>query len=58
MIALAIFFTYALQFYVPMEIIWKNVRHRFSEEQENKGEWTVRYMLVVSERMGVTCGLN
>lgn len=26
MIAVAIFFTYSLQFYVPMEIIWKNLK--------------------------------
>lgn len=50
MIALAIFLTYALQFYVPMEIIWKNVRHKFSEDNKNVAEWTIRYMLVVSNR--------
>ncbi|KAF6200576.1 hypothetical protein GE061_005019 [Apolygus lucorum] len=30
MIAVAIFFTFALQFYVPMEIIWKSLKHRFT----------------------------
>ncbi|XP_014243811.1 proton-coupled amino acid transporter-like protein pathetic isoform X2 [Cimex lectularius] len=30
MIAVAIFLTYALQFYVPIEIIWKGVKHRFT----------------------------
>lgn len=28
MIAVAIFFTYSLQFYVPMEIIWKNMKQQ------------------------------
>lgn len=49
MIALAILLTYSLQFYVPMEIIWKNVRHKFSEDNKNAAEWTIRYMLVVSD---------
>lgn len=33
MIAVAIFITYSLQFYVPMEIIWKSVKHRFTSKQ-------------------------
>lgn len=56
MIALAIFLTYALQFYVPMEIIWKNVRHKFSEGNKNAAEWTIRYTLVVSKnRVRAVC---
>lgn len=46
-IAVAIFFTYALQFYVPMEIIWKNVRGHFSESNKNMGEYAIRVIIVV-----------
>ncbi|XP_055595085.1 proton-coupled amino acid transporter-like protein pathetic isoform X2 [Uranotaenia lowii] len=46
MIALAIFLTYSLQFYVPMEIIWKNVKHNFNE-RANAAEYAIRIGLVV-----------
>lgn len=47
MIAIAIFLTYSLQFYVPMEIIWKNVKHNFNEHK-NVAEYGIRIGLVVS----------
>lgn len=47
MIAIAIFLTYALQFYVPMEVIWKNVRGNFSADNKNAAEYTIRVLLVV-----------
>ncbi|XP_053623995.1 proton-coupled amino acid transporter-like protein CG1139 isoform X1 [Plodia interpunctella] len=46
MIAVAIFFTYSLQFYVPMEIIWKNVRHFFGAKK-NLAEYSIRITLIV-----------
>lgn len=46
-IAIAIFLTYALQFYVPMEIIWKNVRGHFSESNKNWAEYAIRITLVI-----------
>lgn len=46
-IAIAIFLTYALQFYVPMEIIWKSVRGNFSEDNKNLAEYGIRISLVV-----------
>ncbi|XP_054290413.1 proton-coupled amino acid transporter-like protein pathetic, partial [Macrosteles quadrilineatus] len=45
MIAIAIFFTYALQFYVPLEIIWKASKHRFSSHPA-LAEYTIRIVLV------------
>ncbi|RZF47994.1 hypothetical protein LSTR_LSTR002060 [Laodelphax striatellus] len=45
MIAVAIFLTYALQFYVPMEIIWKNTKHRFTSHPI-AAEYAIRISLV------------
>ncbi|KAK9892001.1 hypothetical protein WA026_017482 [Henosepilachna vigintioctopunctata] len=46
MIALAIFFTYSLQFYVPMQIIWKNVKTTLTS-RPNLSEYTIRICLVI-----------
>lgn len=46
MIAIAIFLTYSIQFYVPMEIIWKNVKHNFNKHQ-NSAEYTIRIGLII-----------
>ena len=45
MIAAAIFLTYGLQFYVPMEIIWKNIKHLFGG-RKLVAEYTLRIVLV------------
>ncbi|KAG4075037.1 hypothetical protein HA402_014436 [Bradysia odoriphaga] len=45
MIALSIFLTYSLQFYVPMEIIWKNVKGNFNEHL-SAIEYSIRIGLV------------
>lgn len=47
MIAIAVFLTYTLQFYVPMEIIWKSVKGNISEYR-NIAEYSIRISLVVS----------
>lgn len=46
MIAIAIFLTYGLQFYVPMEIIWKNLKHHFGA-RKLYAEYLVRIGLVI-----------
>ncbi|KAL1117154.1 hypothetical protein AAG570_004481, partial [Ranatra chinensis] len=46
MIAVAILLTYSLQFYVPMEIIWKNLKHRFTSRPV-LAEYSIRIILVI-----------
>ncbi|KAJ3662455.1 hypothetical protein Zmor_006803 [Zophobas morio] len=46
MIAVAVFFTYALQFYVPMEIIWKSLKSLFVK-RPNLSEYSIRISLVI-----------
>lgn len=48
MIAAAIFFTFTLQFYVPMSIIWKGIQHKIKEEKKNLVEYLIRIFLCVS----------
>lgn len=46
MIAVAIFFTYALQFYVPMDIIWKALKNNFSANRQNFANYSIRICLI------------
>lgn len=46
MIAIAIFLTYSLQFYVPFEIIWKGTKHRYTS-RPMLFEYLLRVSLVV-----------
>lgn len=46
MIAIAMFLTYGLQFYVPMEIIWKNLKHHFGA-RKLYAEYLVRVGLIM-----------
>lgn len=47
MIALAIFLTYTLQFYVPIQIIWKGIKHRISPDNHVRGELCLRTVMVI-----------
>ncbi|CAH0546703.1 unnamed protein product [Brassicogethes aeneus] len=46
MIAAAVFLTYALQFYVPMEIIWKALKNSY-QNRPTLAENVIRYSLIV-----------
>ncbi|CAG9563239.1 unnamed protein product [Danaus chrysippus] len=41
-IVLAIFFTYVLQFYVPMEIVWRNTKEKVSQKYHNHAQAIIR----------------
>lgn len=41
-IVVAIFFTYTLQFYVPMEIVWRNTRDRVALKYHNHAQAAMR----------------
>lgn len=46
--AIAIFLSYSLQFYVPMNIIWPKISQKFPNEQAKiQGEYAIRVLLVV-----------
>lgn len=48
MFALAIFISYNIQFYVPINILWAKLRHRFSNRIiHNYGEYAFRIVMVL-----------
>nr|XP_034825408.1 proton-coupled amino acid transporter-like protein CG1139 [Maniola hyperantus]XP_034825409.1 proton-coupled amino acid transporter-like protein CG1139 [Maniola hyperantus]XP_034825410.1 proton-coupled amino acid transporter-like protein CG1139 [Maniola hyperantus] len=46
-IILAIFFTYILQFYVPMEIVWRNTKHRVAQKYHNIAQSVMRALFAI-----------
>ena len=47
LIALAIILTYGLQYFVPLEIIWNTIKHKFSHRWEMLGETVMRILMVL-----------
>ncbi|XP_026747329.1 proton-coupled amino acid transporter-like protein pathetic [Trichoplusia ni] len=46
-IIFAIFFTYTLQFYVPMEIVWRNTKEHVSQKYHNLAQGIMRAVFAV-----------
>ncbi|KAL7306929.1 hypothetical protein TKK_0001088 [Trichogramma kaykai] len=47
LISIAILLTYGLQFFVPLEIIWNSIKHKFSHRWEVLGETVMRIFMVL-----------
>ncbi|XP_014208816.1 proton-coupled amino acid transporter-like protein pathetic [Copidosoma floridanum] len=47
LITLAIILTYGLQFFVPLEIIWNTIKHKFSHRWEFLGATVMRILMVL-----------
>ncbi|XP_047358470.1 proton-coupled amino acid transporter-like protein pathetic [Vespa velutina] len=47
LIGLAVLFTYGLQLYVPLDIMWNAIRTKFSHKYEALGETTLRGLVVL-----------
>ncbi|XP_030570953.1 proton-coupled amino acid transporter-like protein CG1139 isoform X2 [Drosophila novamexicana] len=52
MIAIAIFFTFTLQFYVPVSILWKGIENKIPAARKNISEYGLRVGLVI-----LCCGI-
>ncbi|XP_066598221.1 proton-coupled amino acid transporter-like protein pathetic [Prorops nasuta] len=47
LIALSVLFTYGLQFFVPLQIIWDSIKHMFSHKYEGLAETIMRIFMVL-----------
>ncbi|XP_020287062.1 proton-coupled amino acid transporter-like protein pathetic [Pseudomyrmex gracilis] len=47
LIAVAVLFTYGLQYFVPLEIMWNGMKHWFSHKYATIGETTMRINMVM-----------
>ncbi|XP_055698941.1 proton-coupled amino acid transporter-like protein CG1139 isoform X2 [Phlebotomus papatasi] len=47
LIALAILFTFGLQFYVPMDILWRKLEHRIPKEKHNISQIAIRTGIIL-----------
>lgn len=47
LIALAILFTFGLQFFVPMDILWRKIQHRFAKDSHNRTQVILRTAIII-----------
>ena len=47
LIALAILFTFGLQFYVPMDILWRKLEPRIAKEKHNISQVSIRTGIIL-----------
>lgn len=47
LIAVAVLFTYGLQYFVPLEIMWNGIKHWFSHKYAAIGETVMRIIMVM-----------
>lgn len=47
LMAVAILFTYGLQFYVPNDILWKMISHKFNKRNHNIIQIIIRTVIVL-----------
>lgn len=47
LIALAILFTYGLQFYVPTDILWRKIQHKIPKEKHNMSQILIRSGIII-----------
>lgn len=47
LIALAILFTFGLQFFVPMDILWRKLQNRVSKDKHNRTQVILRTAIII-----------
>lgn len=47
LMAIAILFTYGLQFYVPNDILWKKISHKFDPKNHNRTQILLRTGIIL-----------
>lgn len=47
LIAVAILFTFGLQFFVPMDILWRKIQHRFSKDNHSRTQIILRTGIII-----------
>lgn len=47
LIAIAILFTFGLQFYVPMDILWRKIMHKFPARRHNITQISLRTGIIL-----------